>query len=112
MREIKKKYKFSELAVVAWRSREQAAAMHKRTHRDDGPVVVDSDNNTMPQQRQVVNEIEITADSYILPKHLNNGVPVAKKFFDDEGNLTLQRATGNEAARYLNAIGLNIPVLC
>jgi hypothetical protein len=43
-----------------------------------------------------------------LPDHINNGVPIPKKFFNEEGELDLRRATGNEAAAYLRGLGMKI----
>lgn len=56
-------------------------------------------------------KVEELDDAYKLPSDINNGVAIPKKFFDGEGDLNLSKVTGNEAVRYLNAVGLGIPTI-
>lgn len=54
-------------------------------------------------------QIVETDTHYLMPKDLNNGVAIPKKFFDAKGEMDLRLATGEEACQYLRAIGLDLP---
>jgi hypothetical protein len=120
MREVRKKFTFSEIAIMSWRSKEMSANMHKnrspKERSEETPVHEDS--KPLPDyglQHKPVRHpsvrIEETEDSYKLPSDINNGVAIPKKFFDDEGDLNLSKVTGAEAVRYCNAVGLKIPTV-
>ena len=106
MREIQSRFTVSELAIIAWRGKEMTANMRK----DRPPVNFNSTQlgPGYPDQPINPNRIIETEDAYIFPDGINNGVPVPKKFFDEEGEFNLSKATGPEAVRYLNALGLRI----
>lgn len=105
MREIRKKYTRSELALMAWDSREKSANLSKRYRSgrklkdkaDDGILDVGPNNGVIE-----------TKDSYELPDEINNGVAIPKRFIDKDGEINLSKVTGPEAVRYLRAIGINI----
>lgn len=56
------------------------------------------------------NGVRDLGDSWQLPPNINNGVAIPKKFFDEEGNLDLRRATGPEALAYLRKVGINLSI--
>lgn len=108
----------SEIAIMAWRSREMSAAMMprkkaKQTDQARDPIEVTTDlpdyglqHKPKPHGRVVEHE-----DSYELPKDVNNGVRIPKQFFNEEGEIDLSRATGPQAVGYLRAVGINIPTM-
>lgn len=103
LREIRKRFRKSELILMAWRSQEISANMdklHSNTTQQSGTGYKGDYVNP--------NNIIETEDGYILPEGTNNGIKIPKRFFDEEGELNLSKVTGDEAVTYLNALGLNI----
>jgi hypothetical protein len=85
-RELDAKFTKSELALLAWRSQEVSASMEKSTGSRKG-------------QRKNYSDAEVPEG---LPDH----------FFDPEtGELDLRRVTGEEAYKYMAAIGIRLPVM-
>jgi hypothetical protein len=114
MREIRKRFTFSEMALMAWRSKEMSANMARGRKKPD---VIPTETQTRelpdyglqhrPTAKPTVN-VQETETSYQLPKDINNGVAIPKTFFDEEGELNLRQVSGPQALRYLNMLGLNI----
>ena len=110
MREVRKRYTFSEVTIMAWRSREQSAAMAKGYVKPEpGPKGSAPVKDDGPRRPQV--HVQETEDSYQLPDNINNGVALPKTFFEEEGELNLSKVKGSQAVKYLNALGLNIPTI-
>lgn len=106
MREIRKKYAKSELVMMAWHSREQSFQMRQSRHTPARPQNSKQDkiqSGYVPSSG--VRELE---DSYELPAGVNNGATIPKKFFGEDGEIDLRQVTGQQAVRYLQALGLNI----
>jgi hypothetical protein len=106
MREIRKKYTKSELVIMSWDSKQKAYNMS--LVRGKKPLTA-SDAKTVTYEANV-NGIRETATAYEVPKTLNNGVAIPKKFFNQDGEIDLRQATGPEALSYLRAVGVNIAV--
>lgn len=119
MREIKRKFTRSELAIMSWRSREQSAAMAKNRHkpvdRIEQPKTILGELPDYGLQHKSVSrpasKVIEHEDSYELPSDINNGVAIPKTFFNDEGDLDLSKVTGPQAVKYLNGLGLRIPTI-
>lgn len=87
-REIEKKFVRSELALLAWRSQEISASLDKaRTDAKEAPPKT---------QRRT------------LGAQVPDGLP--DHFFNEEGELDLRKVRGEEAYRYMAAIGIKLPV--
>lgn len=109
---MRQRYRTSELVIMAWRSREQSVNMGKmRKHHDSEPSNGDYPPDTTPPKRSDNPKVFEDDNTYILPRDVNNGARIPKRFFDKEGELNLSKATGPEAVRYLNNLGLNIPTI-
>jgi hypothetical protein len=112
MREIRRRYTKSDLVLIGWDSQQKSYNMSKRfsgsksTSRD--PMKLLNGGSKEPLGALNTKIIE-TDDAYLMPEELNNGVPILKKWFDKEGNLDLRLATGPEAKRYLEALGVPLP---
>jgi hypothetical protein len=111
MREIRLKYTKSELVLMAWDSRQKAYNMHKLS--SNRPKIKDVASSNKIEyvgstSGKNPNNISETVDAYEMPSTLNKGIPILKKWFNEEGELDLRKATGPQAVRYLNALGLNI----
>jgi hypothetical protein len=100
MRDIRKRFKKSELAVLAWRSSEMGYNMsttrNKQHQRRDNDSY--SDYTGVPP---VHNDREIQA----LEERLG---PVVHKMVNDKGEVDLGRLTGDEALLYMSALGIHI----
>jgi len=108
MREIRKKYTKSELVLMAWDSRQKSQNMrraYKKPKLENGKEQREYVGHTSGKNPNGIRETE---DAYEMPSGLNKGVPVLKKWFNKEGELDLRLATGPEAVKYCNAIGINI----
>lgn len=118
LRDIRKKFTFSEMALMSWRSREMSANMAsgRTTPRQESKTetvtkeLPDYGLRHEPVHHHASKVIEHD-DSYELPQDINNGVKIPKTFFNTEGDLDLSKTTGPAAVRYLNAVGLNIPTV-
>lgn len=97
MREIRKKYTISDLVLMSWDSKQKSYNMRKRFHKGS-----DSEVGT----------VKDVGEAWQLPEGVNNNVAIPKKFFNDEGELDLRLATGEEACAYLRKLGISImPVI-
>jgi hypothetical protein len=105
MREIKLKYTKSDLALQAWDSKQKSYNLRMQMTSPKDQSGKTSDKDIGIDKRSGVVEYE---DSYELPHGVNSGVRIPKKFFNDDGELDLRRATGPEAVTYLRAIGINV----
>jgi hypothetical protein len=83
MREIEKRFTKSALALLAWRSMEQAAAMEKR---------MESGSSGKGSSK---------TSSHGVPKHLLN----------ESGELDLRKATHKEVMKLFGSRGIRIPVI-
>jgi hypothetical protein len=116
LREIRKRFTFSEMALMSWRSREMSANMAKGHRKPPDNDTAETTTKELPDyglQHHQPNPSRVIEhdDSYELPEHINNGVKIPKVFFNKDGDLDLSKATGPMAVRYLNAVGLNIPTV-
>lgn len=84
-----------------------AANMSSRYAEANNKIASQQDN---PIQASSSNGVKETDHAYVLPRDVNNGVAIPKRFFNKEGEVDLSKATGNEAVAYLNALGLNIGI--
>lgn len=112
MREVRKKYTLSDVAILSWRSREMSANMAKdrKKPRAASHNQSQSMGNT-PTAHGKVLDVEETELGYVLPEDVNNGQVIPKTFFDNEGELNLSKVKGDVAVAYLRGIGLNIPTI-
>lgn len=110
VREIESKYTTSEIIIMGWQSKLQNYNMSKKFNSstkalpESSGKVVDINYNRNP------NNVRDIGDAWQLPGNINNGVPIPKKFFDEEGNFDLRRASGPEALAYLRKIGVNLTI--
>jgi len=57
-------------------------------------------------------KIEERGDFYYLKDdEVNNGVPFPKKAFDENGELDLRKLKGEDAARYIRGLGINLAII-
>jgi hypothetical protein len=107
IREIENRHTTSELVILSWYSRLQSFNMNKKSPRQDLQL---TDGKTVTNYGSNPNGIVETETSYIMPRGINNGVAVPKKFFDADGSFNLRLATGPEAATYIRRLGISITV--
>jgi len=55
--------------------------------------------------------VEEKGDFYVLDDEVNNGVPIPKKAFDENGELDLRKLKGEDAARYIRGLGINLAII-
>jgi hypothetical protein len=115
LREIKAKYTKSDLALVSWDSKLKSYNLGLGM-KPSVKTRITSLENVVPSralESDVVQPTGIveTEEAYILPAGVNNGVPIRKEFFDEEGELDLSRTTGPKAAGYLRALGIPLAVV-
>lgn len=108
MREIRKRYTKSDLTLLAWDSQQKAYNMSKR-FADSRRTALPEDRKSQQALTGINSRIVETDTMYLMPEEINNGVPIPKKFFDEEGNLDLSRGTGEEVRRYMEALGVSLP---
>jgi hypothetical protein len=89
-REMEKKFRRSELIIMAWRSQEVSASLEIKQE------------GTVPESggRRKKNTY---ADAQV-PKNLPD------KFYNEEGDIDLRRVTGAEAYKYMMSQGVKLPV--
>lgn len=102
--------------MMGWHSKLQSYNLSKRFAHSkekskelsttDKSITIDSNRS----YNKNPNGVRETETSYILPSEINNGVPIPKKFFNEEGDLDLRRATGMEAVTYLRKIGIQLTI--
>lgn len=108
-REIKAKYTKSELTLIAWDSRLKSynlslgMANTKTTPKISNGI--ESSETVSPAG------VKETEGAYVLPKGVNNGVPINKKFFDENGDIDLRRGTGPEVANYIRRLGIPLAIV-
>ena len=78
---------------MGWRSQEQTQQLKRKTR----GVGTDEWHETGTKARRAYASGEIPAN---LPD----------RFFNEEGEVDLSKVTGNDAVKYLAAIGINVPV--
>lgn len=113
IREIDATYTLSELVMMSWNSRLQSYNMSKRFANNNKPRLetsIDGKATTDPSDNYNPNGVRDLGNSWQLPSGINNGVPIPKTFFDEEGNFDLRRATGPQALAYLRKVGVNISI--
>jgi hypothetical protein len=112
IREIESKYTLSELVLMGWHSRLQSYNMSKRFAPRPLPALTDGKEHNVTTINANINYnpngVKDLGNSYGLPNGINNGVPVPKKFFNEEGELDLRLATGPEAVTYLRKLGIQL----
>jgi hypothetical protein len=117
LREIRKRFTFSEMALMSWRSREMSANMARGRPIAEATEAVRTTTKELPdyglqhQRQSNPSHVIEHEDSYELPKEINNGVKLPKLLFNKEGDLDLSKVTGPQAVMYLNALGLKIPTV-
>lgn len=55
--------------------------------------------------------IQETETAYVLPDGVNNGMPIPKKAFDEDGELDLRRLSGDQGAAYIRGLGIPLAVI-
>jgi hypothetical protein len=103
MREIYKKYTRSELVIMAWDSRWKSYSLSQMRKK-----AIPKENNVDKVDYSSTNGIREVGNVYEVPKTLNNGVAIPKKFFNEEGEIDLRKVPGREAVSYVRAIGIPI----
>jgi hypothetical protein len=105
LNEIRKRFRLSEMVILAWRSQEQVHRMKRRypTSRrrsvpDETPSALGDNVGTGRQKKSR------TSDAF-MPEGLS------AKYFNEEGELDLRRVTGREAYRYFQSIGIQLPII-
>lgn len=91
-REMEKKFKRSELAIMAWRSQETAAAFE----RDTADVKKTAENLKSRKKRKTGGK---TIDG--LPDH----------FYNKDGEIDLRQVTGKEAYQFFSKQGIRLPII-
>ena len=91
-REIEKKFKRSELLILAWRSQEMSASFEK----DSAGVREKAESIKTRRQRKT---------DGILPE----GLP--DHFFNEDGEVDLRQVTGKEAYEFMMKQGIKLPVI-
>lgn len=94
LREIRERFTWSEIVLLGWRSAEQAHQLKDKT-----PANL---RNTRTK-----------AGGKKPRKHYEHGeIPdnLPDRFFNEEGEVDLSKVTGRDAVKYLQAIGINVPV--
>jgi hypothetical protein len=92
LREIRDKFTWSEIVLMGWRSAEQSHQLKSKT-----PENLRRSNVRSGKPRKQYAHGEI-------PDNLPD------RFFNEEGEVDLSKVTGRDAVRYLQAIGINVPV--
>lgn len=100
MREVRKRFTKSELAMMAWRSAEMAHNMSLSTKQHVQP-------RANGQQTEYTGAPAVHSDAQISALEARLG-PVAYKMVDDKGEVALGRLTGNEALQYMAALGIRM----
>ena len=124
LKEIRKKFTYSELAILAWRSQEQRIQMHRRIHGDEEPQrqyedepqsLEDIPEDVIRGKKKVVKEKlkVVTTRSGKKRKDYGGAIPanLPDRFFDENGDLNLSRVTGEEAYKFFAAQGIKLPVM-
>lgn len=97
LREIKKRYTRSDMAVISWRSAEMAYNMKKSMH---GP----QDRQIQrPEVRQELYSAVSDPELDMLEQRLG---PVAVKLEEQGEDFSMSKLTGEEALRFMNAMGI------
>ena len=91
MREVRKRFCKSEMALMAWRSSEMAHNMRTRMQN----TVTERDNGSQPV---------LSGAEQALEERL--GGDVVHNMVDDAGEISLRRLTGPQALRYCRALGI------
>ena len=97
MRQIRDSYTKSELMIMAWRSNELSYNMDKNTPRT-------GKNGSMGRETSR-NDTSQSVDLDVLEQRLGS---VAEKMVREDGMIDLRRCTGDEAMRYMAAMGIPI----
>jgi|SRR5580698_293005 hypothetical protein len=100
LREVRAKFTWSELVLMGWRSREQTTMLKNKTGNIGGGTTNDGKqkpgtNNKGRRQY---------APWELVPANL------PERFYNEEGEVDLSRVTGNDAVKYLAAIGMHVPI--
>lgn len=93
LREIRDRFTWSELVLMGWRSAEQTHQLKSKT-----PENLRAAPAATGKKRKAYGPDELIPDN--LPD----------RFFNEEGEVDLRKVTGKDAARYLNAIGIHVPI--
>jgi hypothetical protein len=104
LRQIRKTYRKSELAILAWRSHELSINM-RSSHPEPPRRGARSSPASAPEEFYGASDPGFRRDMALLEERLG---PIADKLENEEGELDLRRLTGDEAVRYMNAIGIPI----
>lgn len=102
LREIQSRFTKSELVIMGWRSSEQAYKMRLRMKRPSPELDEDRITFTSEPTKSEVKRKEY-ADAEV-PENLPD------RFFDEEGEVNLSKATLKDAVSYMNSIGIKMPM--
>lgn len=100
MREVRKRFTKSELAMVAWRSGEMAHNMTSKTRES-------AQSRPSGQQIESTGVPPVYSDAEVRALEARMG-PVAYKIANKEGEVDLRQLTGNEALQFMGAMGIRI----
>ena len=95
LQDIERKFRKSEMTLIAWRSQEQAAEMEKQFQR---PAA--SSPYTLP-----------VAPPRSLARAGDTPMPIPEECYNEEGEPDIRKMTGNQALSYMRAAGFNLPVI-
>jgi hypothetical protein len=88
-REIERKFCRSELVLLAWRSQEISASLEQQSPESDSNI---------PKKKRKYSDASIPDG---LPDH----------FYNESGEVDLRLVTGEEAYKYLSAVGMKLPIM-
>lgn len=89
-RELEKKFTRSELVLLAWRSQEMSASLEKQTEAQKA--------GTAPPKRRNYFDAAVPEG---LPDH----------FYNADGEIDLRQVRGEDAYKYMSAIGIKLPIM-
>jgi len=107
LREIQNRFTKSEIVIMGWRSAEQAYKMRLRIDR------VSEDDESQEDRPQFENKRTQTENKRRKKKeYADADVPenLPDRFYDEDGEVNLSKATLKDAVKYMNAIGIKMPM--
>ena len=105
-REIRQKFKKSEIAIMAWRSSEMAKNMETSYTSGMG-----KSDGTVPVSSSITEGIQAGGERDFAILEEKMGDVVVNNMVNAEGDVDLRRLTGDQAIRYLSAMGLMVPMV-
>lgn len=109
--EIRKRFTFSDLAILGWRGAEMNYNMRSSIAHSPSPREQFGDAEDMVERAYQSGYYgnDAFADRCMqIEEQLGD---VANKMVDDRGHVDLRRLTGDEAMRFMGAMGISVPRL-